>query len=272
MDIRLDDADKASLDLLCVRFRKIPKIAIDAPFAGGEHGQLRTALTAMAEKRRGVEHLIPVFRRERIRERLPGPQRRAVASGENADLPLRDRHLLLASVDRVDHIEQGADMESRGKDLGLRAIFAVRGDNPAFGQGTATVYTEQMAEMTVGHENERRRGESEQYDDDANSTRAIVHSPGTILHGNDRWDREQEQPHNDKGHLGHRLLPSNSPDIVRNGCTHRGQSVFRHRPNYSQTGVNCTAGSRLRVAPYSQPVSPRPRLLKPQLLTSPQLN
>src|SRR6516225_7782043 len=139
-------------------------------------------------------------------------------------------------------------MESRGKDLGLRAIFAVRGDNPAFGQGTATVYTEQMAEMTVGHENERRRGKSEQYDDDANSTRAIVHSPGTILHGNDRRDREQEQPHNHKGHLGHRLLPSKSPDIVRNGCTLRGQSAFRHRRNYSQTGVNCTAGSRLRVA------------------------
>src|SRR5262249_61187240 len=94
--------------------------------------------------------------------------RRAVASGENADLPLRDRHFLLAGVDRVDHIEQRTDMESGSKDLGLWAVLAVRGDNPALGQGTAAVNPEQMAQLPIGHENERRRGEGEQNGDDAN--------------------------------------------------------------------------------------------------------
>src|SRR5262249_25462934 len=93
INVRLDDADIAGLDFLRVRLRNIPQIAVDAPFAGSENGQLRTALAAVVEKRRGVEHLIPVSRRERIRDRLPGAQRRAVASRGDAALPPWDRRL-----------------------------------------------------------------------------------------------------------------------------------------------------------------------------------
>src|ERR1700756_5267834 len=122
-------------------------------------------------------------------------------------------------------------MEPRGKDLGLRAVFAVRGNNPALGERTAAVYAKEMAEMTVGHENERRRGESEQHDDDTNCTHAIVDSPGAVVSGNDRRDREQEQPQNHKGHeSGHWILPSNLSDIVGNGRTHRGPSFFSVLP------------------------------------------
>src|SRR5262249_58814711 len=87
INVRLDDADIAGLDFLRVRLRNIPQIAVDAPFAGSENGQLRTALAAVVEKRREVENLITVYRREPIRDRPAGGPPWALASPGNADLP-----------------------------------------------------------------------------------------------------------------------------------------------------------------------------------------
>src|SRR5215831_8521662 len=134
-------------------------------------------------------------------------------------------------------------MEPGGKDLGLRAVLTVRGDNPAVGQRTAAVNTEQMADMAVGHKSERCRAEGEQNDDDADRAHAIVDVPRAVLRGNKRRDREQQQ--RTQNHQNREFDHQHLPQVIHQASHDMAalNTTARYYPIYSQTVINSNASS-----------------------------
>ena len=53
-------------------------------------------------------------------------------------------------------------MEARREDFGLRAVLAVHGDDPPFGERAAAIDAEELPQVPVGHADERGRRDREE--------------------------------------------------------------------------------------------------------------
>src|SRR6516225_3564451 len=123
---------------------------VQAVAARREHAYLRPTLPAVLQKEgRVVDHCAGVVFGKRIGISLACAQRRAVLSGKQAHLALRDRHFRPPRIDAVEDVNERFDMKARRQDPGLRPVFAVCCHNPALGQRSAAIDAEQMRGITI---------------------------------------------------------------------------------------------------------------------------
>ena len=122
---------KPGLNLSCIDFRNIPQVAVEAIFARREHAQLGPRWPPLSRNTSASNMLYPKLAGNGSANAWPGRRDIPSFAVNMPTLPFGMLTSGLLTSDVVEDVDQEPGMKTGRKDLGLRTVLAVHGNDAA---------------------------------------------------------------------------------------------------------------------------------------------